>query len=240
MSPLNDVAPRWRSLDEVLELLNSEMEAWEVRAFFLGAQASTNVPFGPQHLLVHLFESELMVGENTDEAKANLGVITATWNALVDERLRGHIRLSALSINDPPTPSDLVAVGERRVAEIVWFFHGVHVGGEGPMNLEPEGQNALRRLGAAGALCEAYTLLVGSKKDQTQREVSEAVVTLGKITIAVVKLMGDVLSAGAAVRQRAGDEMATARLGIRNMAGRHADPSTSEAQPRESRRNLKP
>jgi hypothetical protein len=231
---MKDVASKPRSLDEVLESLGGEFEAWEVRAFFLGAQASTNVR--PQHLLGHLFQSERMGGDNIDQVKASLSVITAAWNELIDDRRREQIRLSDLRVNDPPTPSDLAAVAERRAGEILWFVHGVNVGGGGPIQLDAEGQDALRRLGAVAAFCEIYMRQLASKNDQTKREVSEAVVTLGKVTIAVVKLMGDVLSAGAAVWLGAPDEMARGRLGIRTIEGRRADLSTSEAQPLENRR----
>jgi len=58
-----------RNLDEVLTQLGSKLEEWEARALFLGAQASTNVRLGPQHLLGHLFEGAPVLGDTIDDAK---------------------------------------------------------------------------------------------------------------------------------------------------------------------------
>ena len=56
-----------RSLEDVLRRLGSKLEAWQVRALFLGAQASTNIRLGPQHLLGYLFDGEPVLNELVDD-----------------------------------------------------------------------------------------------------------------------------------------------------------------------------
>lgn len=194
-------------LEQVLHRLGSKREAWQVRALFLGAQASNNVRLGPQHLLSHLFDGEPLLGDCIDDMNASLGVVMDTWNELVEEQRRGDVRLSDLCVGDPPTFSDLATVARRRAHEITWFVRGIHAGGGGPIEFVREGQDILRRLGGASAFCTAYERLLATKQSYTQRGVSEAVAMLGKITIAVLELVGALLSISAELRRRAVDEL---------------------------------
>jgi hypothetical protein len=48
---MHDKPKQTVSLDETLTRLNAKLEAWQVRALFLGAQTSTNVRLSPLQLL---------------------------------------------------------------------------------------------------------------------------------------------------------------------------------------------
>lgn len=180
-----------QSLDDLLRRLNSKLDSWQVRALFLGAQASAKVPGFPQHLLHDLFDADFVLDDGIHDA--NFNVIVDTWNQLVDERRVGAVRLSDLRVGDPPTASDLAAVAERRAGEISWFLRGVDAGGKQSTELGPEGREYLRRLTHAAGFCEVYKLVLDNKQDLKQHEVSESVVVLARLTIAVITLIEGLL-----------------------------------------------
>jgi len=72
-----------RTLDDVLSRLGAKLEAWQVRALFLGAQTSTNMRLGPQHLLSRIFGEQHVLGDDIADANANLQALMALWNDLV-------------------------------------------------------------------------------------------------------------------------------------------------------------
>jgi hypothetical protein len=61
-----------RSVQEVLDRLRARLSEPEVRALFMGAQASTNQRVGPQHLLDRIFGPDLELGADIKDANENL------------------------------------------------------------------------------------------------------------------------------------------------------------------------
>jgi hypothetical protein len=194
---------RHHSVDEVLSRSNAKLEAWQVRALFLGAQTSTNLRLGPHHLLEHIFGPEPVLGESVDDVNASLGPLMKLWNDLVTEHRSGHVRLSRMPLPETPSVAQLDAFAERRAEEITWFTRGIDAGGDDPMEFGPVGEQLLHKLGEAGAFLEACRTLLAKTPAQTQMTLRESRQTLEELTSAVEGLAGDLMTISDRVRKHA-------------------------------------
>ena len=119
--------PTLAELDAVLNGLGAKLLGWQVRALYLGAQASTSFGLGPHRLLGHIFGGEFVLGESIDEMNANLGVIVGYWNRLLGEKREGALALSRVPMSTPPTTGELAASARRpekisrSLADIFWL-----------------------------------------------------------------------------------------------------------------------
>lgn len=189
-----------RALDEVLSRLGAKLEAWQVRALFLGAQASTNVRLGPQHLLPHLFGDEPMLGEGLAEASANLQALVAFWNQLVADHQAGRVTLSDMPVGDPPQRAELQEATRRRIEEITWFTRGIDAGGDDPIEFGAEGERLLGKLAEGAALLEAFLDLLGR---MPEGDVRKARKSLDQLTRATETIISDLMDVSDGVRREA-------------------------------------
>jgi hypothetical protein len=155
-----------RTLDDVLSRLGAKLDAWQVRALFLGAQTSTSVRLGPHHLLDRIFGDDRVLGDDLADANANLQVLMALWNQLVTDHQADRVKLSAVATGEPPTRAELQALVSRRNDEITWFLRGIDAGGDDPVEFGPEGEALFRKLAEACAFFDAYLDLLGRTPDK--------------------------------------------------------------------------
>lgn len=213
-----------KDLETVLRTLDAKLAAWQVRALFLGAHTSTNVRFGIQHLLGHIFGDPPVLGAGLEDANANLRVLTDTWNGLIADHQSGQVRFSVVQLSDPPLASELNAFLERRLDELNWNIKGIDAGGDDPIELGPEGQNILTRIAEGSALLQKYGQFLGeyngAHADDALRTARE---TLEDVSETIERLVGELLVISAAVRKRAIDEHGA-------MRGRTTDDGASIAR----------
>lgn len=191
-----------RSIEDVLTRLHARLSLWEVRALFLGAQASTNLRVGPQHLLEDIFGPDRGMGESLEDANANLQSIMWLWNTLVQDHEAGQVRLSPLAFGDPPVVAELVAAVQRRSSEITWLTRGIDAGGDDPSEFGTDGEGALRGLAEAAAFLKAYEELLG-RTDHPQKELAGARQSIEQLTGVVENLIEDLLAISDDVRREA-------------------------------------
>jgi hypothetical protein len=197
---MHPIPQKTRPVDEVLSSINAKLEVWQVRALFLGANASTNVRLGPQHLLEHICGPEPVFGNDVDDANANLHSLMALWNQLVADHRTGHIQLSEVRTSNPPERGELEAFAKRRQEEITWFTRGVDAGGDDPIEFGPDGEQLFRRLAEAAAFLEAQQKLLGELPEQDFTKARRA---LDQLTGAIETIIDDLLTVGDGIRRQA-------------------------------------
>lgn len=111
--------------------------------------------------------------------------------------------MSVVSTGTPPSASDVAALADRLSGEILWFTRGIDAGGDDPMEFGDRGQDLMRRLAEASAFCEGYKRVLATKRDHSQKEISESIVALRKLGDSIEGLIGDLLGISADVRKRA-------------------------------------
>jgi hypothetical protein len=216
-----------RTLDEVLSRLGAKLEAWQVRALFLGAQTSTNMRLGPQHLLSRIFGDDLVLGDDLDDMNANLQVLMGVWNQLVADQQADHVTLSTLPTSDPPTRAELEALAKRRNDEITWFLRGLDAGGDDPVEFGPEGERLFRKLAEGSAFLEGIIDLLGRMPDE---DVPKARQAIDRLTAATETIISDLMTVSDGIRRLAIAE-------YERMAGRRTDDGVAVARPVKVGRN---
>jgi hypothetical protein len=192
-----------RSLEDVLSRLGAKLEPWQVRALYLGAQASTNVRLGPQHLMQHIFGDAPCLGDDVADANANLQVLMGLWNQLVSDHQAGRVRLSKMTVSKPPKREQLEALARRRIDEITWFTRGIDAGGDDPIEFGPEGERLLRKLAESSAFLESYLDLLRRMPDEDVRKAREP---LDQLTAVTETIIDDLMTVSDGVRRRAIEE----------------------------------
>ncbi len=105
------------------------MEAWQVRALFLGALASTNMRLGPQHLFPHILGTDHTF-ESMENVRALMSGLMALWNELADTVLHGEAKFSDLPLGARPSRAALLDYARRREEELRCFVLGLDTGGD--------------------------------------------------------------------------------------------------------------
>jgi hypothetical protein len=177
-----------------LRRLGSKLEAWQVRALFLGVQASPNRRLGPQVLLRHLGEGDRCLGLACARANADLPIAEGAWNALVADRGQGRARLSQVRIGKPASRSDLVALAERRADEIASFVRGIEAGGADLVEFGKEGQEVLRRLREIGMLCTAMRNAARNQRRPSAAALTESARALAKAKTTAENLIDQLMT----------------------------------------------
>jgi len=227
---MQPIPKKTRKVDDVLSHLGAKLATWQVRALYLGAQTSTNLRLGPQHLLEHIFGDEPVLGDGIDDANANIQALVKLWNDLVTEHRSGRIRLSKMRLSDPPDVAQLDALAKRRAEEITWFTRGIDAGGDNPMEFGPEGEQLLHRLGEAGAFCEAYQELLHKTENSTPKTLRESAQALERLTSTVEIMINGLMTISDGVRRRAIAE-------YEGIAGRRTDDGVPVQRPVKIGRN---
>lgn len=192
------------SLEACLAAEHAAMEAWQVRALFLGALASTNMRLGPQHLFPHILGEDHSF-ESMENVQTLMGGLMALWNALASEVLteRGA-QLSTLSLGQAPSRAKLLAYAARREEELRCFVLGVDTGGDDPAEFGDEGKELFQRLGEARGFYRGYReALAKIPAGETEEERAKTWRVLGELTATVETLLTDLLRVGQAVRAQA-------------------------------------
>lgn len=202
-----------RNVEDVLSRVGARLEAWQLRALFLGAQASTNVRLGPQNLFPHIFGDEPVLGDNLQDANANLQSLMNFWNQLVAQHEAGTVELSRMALSHPPTREQLQAAAKRRIDEITWFTRGIDAGGDDPMEFGTEGGHLLQNLAEASAYLDSYLDLLGRMPEQ---DILEARQPIDRLTSAIEMIIANLMTVSADVRRRAIED-------YRRVAGHRTD-----------------
>lgn len=225
---MRPIPRKTRPLDEALRGIGAKLEAWQVRALFLGAQASTNVRIGPQHLFGHICGDDgPIMGRDLADANENLQSLMGLWNELVDDHHHVRIKLSTLRISEEPTVQELDALAKRRCAEITWFLRGIDAGGDDPMEFGDDGQVLFRRLAEASAFLESFQELL---THMPEADLVKAPKTVDQLTGAIETIIEGLLTVSDDVRKRAIDE-------YQQMAGRDTDDGVPVRRPVKIGRN---
>ena len=145
---------RTRSFRVALRRMGAKLEDWQVRPLILGAQASTSLEVGPQHLLRRICGDDPVLGKDLADADANMQSLMEMWNQLVFDHNRDRIRLSKFPRPKHPTKDQLVALATRRDEEVTWFLRG-------PRRRRPGSQGAWARGRALDARSRARLDLLG-------------------------------------------------------------------------------
>ncbi len=200
-------AKRTRALDEVLSRCHAKLTAWQVRALFLGAQTSTNLRLGPQHLMDRIFGPEPILGDDLNDANANIQALMRAWNDLVAEREAGHVRLSKMRLSDPPDIAELDALAKRRAEEITWFTRGIDAGGDDPKDFGQEGEELFRKLAEGSAFLEAFWDLLRRTPERKPRALRETRRSLEQLARTIELIISDLMTISDGVRRGAAEEM---------------------------------
>lgn len=203
-------AKRTRTLESVLSRCRSKLTAWQVRALYLGAQTSTNVRLGFPNLMDRIFGPEPILGDDLDDANANLQALVKTWNDLVAEREAGPVRLSKMRLSDPPDVAELDALAERRAEEIIWFTRGLDAGGDDPKDFGPEAEELFRKLAEGGAFLEMYRELLRRTPEQKPSTLRESRGSLALLTRTLELIFSDLMTISQELRRRAAEEIVRA------------------------------
>ena len=197
------LTPPRRSVQDVLSRLKARLSEPEVRALFMGAQASTNLRVGPQHLLEHIFGPELELGDTREDANENLQTLVWLWNALVQDHEHGRIRLSYVEHPSPATVESLTAALALRQAELTWFVRGIDAGGDDPMELGEEGERLLRGIAEGSAFLKSFQELLGRTPAPTPEELRNTVKSITDLTSTLESLIDRLMSVSDDIRKSA-------------------------------------
>ena len=223
--------PEAREIEEILSRLHAKLEGWQVRALFLGAQASTELRLGPHHLLERIFGPDPMLGGSVEEANASLQTLVGLWNELVADHEKGRIHLSQAEVPDAPEVARLQALAKRRAEEILWFTRGVDAGGDDPMEFGEEGEKLFQKLGEASGFLAAYQDLLQKKApDPSPKDLAETRRSLEELTAVIEQTFADLMTISHGVRMRAVAE-------YQAMAGRRTDDGVTVRRPVKVGRN---
>lgn len=175
----------------------------------------------------HICGPEPVLGNDVEDANANLQSLMALWNRLVEDHRAGRIELSRMRLSKQPTLGELVALAERRHDEIIWFTRGIDAGGDDPIEFGPDGEQLFRKLAEASAFLEAYQELLAKT---TESDFGKAQRTLEQLTGAVETIIEDVLTVGDGIRKQAIAE-------YQRMAGQRTDDGAPVKRPIKIGRN---
>lgn len=195
--------PKALDLDRLLHAEHAGMEAWQVRALFLGALASTNMRLGPQHLFPHILGRDHSF-ESMENVQALMGGLMTLWNELAEGALHAQAKLSVISLGTAPSRGALLDYATRREEELRCFVLGLDTGGDDPAEFGDEGAEIFQRLGEARGFYHGYRdALAKIPADATDAERSKSGRVLGELTATVETLLTDLLRLGQAVRAQA-------------------------------------
>lgn len=220
-------AMKTRPLDEALRRIGAKLEPWQVRALFVGAQSSTNVRLGPQHLLGRICGDEPIMGDDLADANANLQSLMALWNEIAEDHHAGRVRLSQSRIADSPTADELNELIARRNGEITWFLRGIDAGGDDPMEFGDDGVALFRRLAEASAFLDSFNELV-TRTDEA--EFARLRNLVEQLTGTTEMIMQDLMTVSDDIRKEAIAE-------YQQMAGRRTDDGAPVRRPVKVGRN---
>jgi hypothetical protein len=144
--------------------MGAKLEDWQVRPLILGAQASTSLEVGPQHLLRRICGDDPVLGKDLADADANMQSLMEMWNQLVFDHDRDRIRLSKFPRPKHPTKDQLVALATRRDEEVTWFLRGLDAAGQDPKALGPEGEHLMRGLAQGSTFLDSMRELIGAHR----------------------------------------------------------------------------
>jgi hypothetical protein len=198
MSRMRAGPTKVRPFREALRRMGAKLEEWQVRALILGAQASTNLQVGPQHLIDRICGESPQLGTDLADANANLASLMELWNALVLSHDRDRVQLSAAPRTKRPTPEQLEALALRREEELVWFLRGLDAAGQDPEAFGPEGEHLFRGLAKGGAILKGIRELMARGEidpDEAHEQINGASMTIERI-------IGNILTLGQEVRGR--------------------------------------
>lgn len=207
MPTSNDPVPASAaSLESVLTRLGAKLSPWQVRALFLGAQASTSIRLGPQHLIETIFGPKSTLGDDLQGAHATLQVLMGAWNDLVTEYGRGRVRLSPFDLRSPADPSQLQALAERRIDEIIWFTRGIDAGGDDPLEYGAAGEQLFQELAQCSAYLQACRELLQKAPQHSAKDLADAARSLEDLSGAVERTIFELMTVSNDVRRRAPEE----------------------------------
>ncbi len=191
------------ALAPLLAAEHAAMEAWQVRALFLGALASTNMRLGPQHLFPHIL-GEDHTFESMENVQALMGGLMALWNELAGTVPHWRAKLSAISLGTQPSRPALLDYATRREEELRCFVLGLDTGGDDPAEFGDEGKELFQRLGEARGFYRGYRdALAKISAGETVEERAKTGRVLDELTATVEMLLTDLLRVGQAVRAQA-------------------------------------
>lgn len=196
--------PHATALSPILAAEHAAMEAWQVRALFLGALASTNMRLGPQHLFPHILGKDHTF-ESMENVQALMGGLMTLWNELASEVLteRGA-RLSPFRLDGGPSTAALLDYATRREEELRCFVLGLDTGGDDPAEFGEEGNELFQHLGEARGFFRGYSeALAKVHGGATAEERAKSGHALGQLTVTVEAVLTDILRLGQSARAQA-------------------------------------
>jgi len=177
--------------------MGAKLEEWQVRPLILGAQASTNLEVGPEHLLHRICGDAPVLGKDIADVDANMESLLTVWNELVFDHGHGRIRLSAVPRARHPAKEQLVALAARRAEEVIWFLRGLDVGGDDPAVLGPEWEHLMRGLAQGSSFLDGMQDLIGRSDEAQLREIRGQI---DQVTMTIERIIGNMLSVGRDIR----------------------------------------
>lgn len=188
-----------RTIEKALRSLGSQLDLWQLRALFLGAQASTAPSIAPPDLLERICGREPVLGKDLADANANLDALVEVWNELADAE---HVELSRAPNR---TKKDLKALARRHADEILWFIRGLDAAGSDPLEFGPSGHEIFRDLAETSNFFEEY------QRALAKTDLVEARDTLDELTTLAEMLMEDLLDLSGEIREEAQREFSKKR-----------------------------
>jgi hypothetical protein len=180
-----------RSIEKALRSLGSRLDVWQLRALFLGAQASTAPSIAPPDLLERICGRVPQLGKDLADANANLESLLEAWNQLAEA---DHVELSR---SPNRTKKDLAALAKRHTDEILWFIRGLDAAGSDPLEFGPRGSEIFRDLAETSNFLEEYRQVLAKSG------LAEARAALDELTTLTEMLMEDLLELSGEVREEA-------------------------------------
>lgn len=148
-------------LSSALEKARAKLTPSQVHALYLGAMTSTNLRFGPQHLIEQILGEDGGGSPNDEPPMALIGAILGYWNHLQEEREAGRVRLAAADLPKSASQDEILAYAARRGHELDCYLRGLAAGGDDPRERGPEVVNALQRIAEASAYFSGLVKLLG-------------------------------------------------------------------------------
>ncbi|MGC3997677.1 MAG: SEC-C metal-binding domain-containing protein [Anaeromyxobacter sp.] len=195
--------PPKRSVQDVLSRLNARLAEPELRALFMGAQASTNLRMGPQHLFDEIVGPGRDFGESLEDANENLQTLMWLWNTLVQDHEQHRVCLTPRALASPTTVDCLCALLALRASEVSWFVRGIDAGGDDPMEFGAEGERLLNGIAKASAFLQRFQELISRTPAPPAHELQATLESIEDLTSTLEALIDDLMSVGDGVRKQA-------------------------------------
>jgi len=176
-------------LHEVLTKHRAKLKASEVHALFLGAQTSTSLRLGPQHLVDRIFGDSPALERLPGGPMQVFAVVFGYWNHLLDERRAGRVRLAPLLLSEGATRAEIRAYAATRHEELTWYVRGIDAGGDDPIEFRADGQKVHQQLAKTRVFLRAYASM-----KELQDEDANAMHTARKLVLEMIAIIEQLIS----------------------------------------------